>query len=133
MLENLGAELQRINGYPLVDAVEQRREIQVGRQPQRGKPETPNSQPRECFCIRSAGEHVGHGTGLGVGGQDRAVHRVEQLTVEAGLVRRQVDDPFPGDVRADDLVDLPLERREPAGQHPAVDTASAVAGMTLAL
>ena len=31
------------------------------------------------------------------------------------------------------LVDLPLERRQPAGQHRQSTTASAVAGMTLAL
>ena len=121
MLENTGPEGQSIDGYPFVDTVEQRREIQVRRQFQRDKPETPNSQPRECFCIRSAGEHVRHGTGLGVGGEDRAVHRVQQFTVEAGFVRRKVDYLFPGDVRADDLVDLPLERREPTGQHAAVD------------
>ena len=35
MLENSGAELQRVHGYPLVDPVEQRREIQVRRQLQR--------------------------------------------------------------------------------------------------
>jgi hypothetical protein len=32
MLEDLGAELQGVDGYPLVDAVEQGGEIEVGRQ-----------------------------------------------------------------------------------------------------
>ena len=54
MLENLGAELQRIDGYPLVDAVEQRGEIQIGRQLQRREAEAANPQAGERFCVGAA-------------------------------------------------------------------------------
>ena len=50
VFENLGAELQRINGYPLVDAVEQRREVQVGRQLQRREPEAADPQRAKGFA-----------------------------------------------------------------------------------
>ena len=51
VLENLGAERQRVDGYPLVDAVEQRGEVQVRRQPQRHEAEAANVQARaKCFA-----------------------------------------------------------------------------------
>jgi hypothetical protein len=31
VFENAGTELQRVDGYPLVDAMEQRREVEIGR------------------------------------------------------------------------------------------------------
>ena len=122
MLEHLGAEHQRVDGYPLVDAVEQRREIQVGRQPQRDEAETPNAQAREVLCVGSAGRACT----ARCGPRDRrraarAFIASTQVAVERRLVGRQVGDPLAGDVGADELVDLALERRLPAGQHTAVD------------
>src|SRR6185295_4760508 len=89
MLENLGAERQRINGYPLVDPVEQRREVELRRQFQGREAEAADAKARKVFRVGAAREHVGHGTGVGVGGQDRRVHGVEQVTVETGLIGRQ--------------------------------------------
>ena len=54
-------------------------------------------------------------------------------TVEGGLVRRQLGDPFAGDVRADQLVDLASNSACRPGSTRQSTTASAVAGMTLAL
>ena len=57
----------------------------------------------------------------GVLGLQRRGHRVHQRAVERRLDRRQVGDPLPGDVRADQLVDLAQERLLPARDDPAVD------------
>src|SRR3954462_391988 len=92
MLENLSAELQCINGYPLVDAMEQRGEVQIGRELQRGEAEAANPQAGERFCIGAARQHVRHDAGVGVDGQNRGVHRVHEVTVEGGLVGRQLGD-----------------------------------------
>src|SRR6202048_4727922 len=85
MLENLGAELQRIDGYPLVDAVEQRGEVQIRRQLQWGEAEAANPQARECLCIGATGKHVGHDAGAGIDGDNRGVHRVHKVAVERRL------------------------------------------------
>jgi len=42
MLENTGAELQRIDGYPFIDAVEQCGEVKIRRKLQRREPESAN-------------------------------------------------------------------------------------------
>ena len=51
VLEDLSAERQRLDGYPLVDAVEQRGEVQLGRQPQRNENKTANAKTRKVFRI----------------------------------------------------------------------------------
>ena len=48
-------------------------------------------------------------------------HRVHQRALERRLHRRQVRHPLAGDVRPEQLVDLPQERLLPARQEPAVD------------
>ena len=131
--QHLGAEFQRVDGYPFIDPVEQRREIQIRRQPQRREAEAANTQARERFRVCSAGKHVRHSPRVGIDGQQRRVHRIDELTVERGLVRRQGGDPLAGDIGPDQLVDLGLERRQPPGSTRQSTTASAVAGTTLAL
>lgn len=69
----------------------------------------------------------------GIHRQDRRVHRVHQITVERGLVRRQILLPAARDVGADQLVDLALEGLLAPGRTRQSITASADAGMTLAL
>ena len=63
----------------------------------------------------------GNGARLRVDGEDRVVHRVDQIAVETRFVRGQLGDPLAGHVRPDELVDLTLEGGLPPGQHPAVD------------
>lgn len=50
VLEHLRAELQRIDRYPFVDAVEQGGEVQVGWQPQRAKPKQRIPKRAKCFA-----------------------------------------------------------------------------------
>src|SRR3954452_2344541 len=120
-VQHPGAELQRVHRHALVDAVEQRREVQVGRQPQRGEPEAAHPELGERLGVGAAGEHVRDRLGAGVLGLQRGDHGVHQRTLELGLDGRQVGDPLAGDVRPEQLVDLPQEGLLPPRQHPAVD------------
>ena len=61
-VEHAHAELQRVDRHPLVDAVEQRHEVEVGRQPQRREPEAADAQRARTTsrrCRRSSGTGPG--------------------------------------------------------------------------
>src|SRR5271156_4297279 len=109
--QHFGAEPERVDGYPFVDTVEQRREIQIRRQAQRGEAEAANTQAREGFRVSAAGKHVGYRPGVGIHRQQCFVDYLDQVAVETGLVRRQVGDPFATDLGTNQLVDLRLEGR----------------------
>ena len=93
-----------------------------GRQPQRREPEAANSQLGEVLGVGAAGQHVGHGAGLGVVRPASAAF-IASTRSPSNVVsyERQFGDPLAGHVGTDELVDLALEGGLPARQHPAVE------------
>src|SRR3954468_7514590 len=59
-VEHPDAELQGLHRHPLVDAVEERGEVQVRRQPQRREAEAAHAQPLETLRVRAAAHGEGH-------------------------------------------------------------------------
>src|SRR3954466_10846671 len=103
------AEAQRVDRDPLVDAVEQRGEVQVGGQLERGEAEAAHAEGLEALGVGAAA----HGEGDGAGGRglrrQRLDHQVDRGPVERRLDRLVVGDPLPGDALAEELVELLLE------------------------
>ena len=71
-VEHPGAELQRVGGHPLVDAVEQRGEVQVAGQPQRREAEAADPELVPVLGVGAAGHQVRRHQRVGVLGQQRA-------------------------------------------------------------
>src|SRR3954463_11271314 len=103
------AEAQRVDRDPLVDAVEQRGEVQVGGQLERGEAEAAHAEGLEALGIGAAAHGERNGAGGWVLGPERLDHQVERGTVERRLHGLVVGGPLAGDALADELVELLLE------------------------
>ena len=88
-LEHPGAELQCIDGYPLVDPVEQRGEVQLRRQPSGMKPK--HRIPSRAKCLASVPPDNMYGTvrDSGSAASNAAFISLDQFAVEFRFVRRQ--------------------------------------------
>ena len=82
-VEDPGAELQRVGRHPLVDAVEQRGEVQVGGQPQRREAEAADAELVPVLGVGAAGHEVRRHQRVRVLGEQRGRHRVDEVAVEA--------------------------------------------------
>ena len=80
-VEDPGAELQRVRRHPLVHAVEQRGEVEVRRQPQRGEAVGAHAEPVEVLGVGAAAHQVRRHHRVRVLGQQRAGHRVHEVPV----------------------------------------------------
>ena len=122
------AELQRLDRHPLVDAVEQRGEVEVRRQPQRGEPEAAHAEPLEALGVGAAAHRERHRARAVVLGLERGDHLVDQRAVERRLHGLVVDDPVALDALADQPGELALELLLLAVEEAAVDGGAGGAG-----
>src|SRR3954451_1529719 len=108
-VEHPDAELQRLDGDPLVDAVEQRGEVQLRRQLERGEPEAAHAEALEALRVGAAAHRERHRAGAVVLGLERGDHGVDQRTVERRLDGVVVHQPLALDALADEPGELALE------------------------
>src|SRR3954454_5347269 len=120
-VEDPDAELQGLDRHPLVDAVEQRGEVQVGRQPQRREPEAAHAQALEALGVGAAAHRERNRPRAVVLGLEGGDHRVDERSVERRLDGLVVDDPLALDALADQPGELPLELLLLPVEEPAVD------------
>src|SRR4051794_26596028 len=120
-VEHPDAELQRLDGDPLVDAVEQRGEVELRRQLERGEAEAAHAEALEALRVGAAAQGERHRAGAVVLGLERGDHRVDQRTVERRLYGLVVHQPLPLHPLADERGELPLELLLLPVQEAAVD------------
>src|SRR3954468_13153734 len=108
-VEHPDAELQRRDRDPLVDAVEERGEGQVGRQLQRREAEAAHAEALEALRVGAAAHGERHRAGAVVLGLERGDHRVDQRPVERRSYGLVVPQPLPLHALADERGELPLE------------------------
>src|SRR5918997_2354373 len=119
-VEHPDAELQRLDRHPLVDAVEQRGEVEVRRQPQRREAEAPHAQRLEALRVGAAAHGERHRPRAVVLGLEGGDHLVDQGAVERRLHGLVVDDPVALDALTDEPGELALELHLLAVEEPAV-------------
>src|SRR3954447_11163384 len=127
-VEHADAELQRLDGDPLVDAVEQRGEVQLRRQLQRREAEAAHAEPLEALGVGAAAHGERHRTRAVVLGPESGDHRVDQRAVERRLHGLVVDQPLALDALADQRGELPLELLLLAVEEAPVDGGAGRAG-----
>src|SRR3954447_22586838 len=108
-VEHPDAELQRLDRHPLVDAVEQRGEVQLRRQLQRREAEAAHAEALEALRVGAAAHGERHRPGAVVLGLERGDHRVDQRPFERRLPGLFVHQPLTLDALADERGELPLE------------------------
>ena len=69
--------------------MEQRREVQIGREAQRREAETADPERRERLGVGATGHQIRHGTRTRILGAQRGTHRVDQLTAELATAQRK--------------------------------------------
>ena len=123
----------RVDGYPFVNPVEQGGE-------NRGPRGSCNGENRKTECPtwrtpwhRWLPTAWRHGAPVGVVGQDRRVHCVDEAPVKVVSIRAPGGDPLPFDVRTQQRVDLRPKAACRPGSTRQSTTASACCGITLAL
>src|SRR5215467_13736332 len=117
VVEHPCAELERVNRYPLVHAVEHAEEVELGWQAQRRVPEAADADPAERLRVGPAGQAVRHYLGPVVGGQDGGRHGIGQRAVELGLDSDVMMDELPLHAGPEQAVELgeeliPVPRHE---------------------
>src|SRR3954471_6500891 len=108
-VEHPDAELQRLARPPLVDAVEERGEVQFRRQPQRREAEAAHPEALEALGIGAAGHRERHRPRAVVLGLQSRHHRVDEGAVEGRLHGLVMHKPLPLDALADQPGELALE------------------------
>src|SRR5688500_17308508 len=103
------AEPQRLDRNPLVDAVEERREVEVRRQPQRREAEAAHAEPLEALGVGAAAHGEGHRARAVVLGLEGGDHLVDERAVERRLHGLVVDEPVALDPLAEKAGQLALE------------------------
>src|SRR5215218_2538318 len=101
-VEHSDAELQRLHRHPLVDPVEERGEVEVGRQPQRRETEAAHAQALEALGVGAAAHRERHRAGAVVLGLEGGHHLVDERAVERRLDGVVVDQPLALDALADE-------------------------------